>query len=302
MDIQLNFNPTALWILNICLAIILFGMALELNFRDFLSLKKDKTSIFSGLSFQFVIIPILSLFVFKYLYNNNIYAISFLLILLCPGGNTSNFLTYKAKGNIVVSIFITGITTLFSTFSLPVLFGLFVKKIIKNSELTTIEVNAFEMLMHIIVLLIIPLFLGLLLKRYKPLLSEKILKIVKPLSLFIFMGFILVTFGSNAKLFIYYFKQVFFLVAIAHGLVFFVPFLFNLYVLKISYNNSVAISMELSTRNTALGLFLALTYFDNFGMIALLCGWWGIWQLVSGFIYALILPLFFTKTLNLDTK
>ena len=47
-----------------------------------------------------------------------------------------------------------------------------------------------------------------------------------------------------------------------------------------------AITFETGIHNTALGLTLIFTYFQNLGGMALVVAWWGIWHLITGGLLA----------------
>lgn len=284
----MQFDSQSLWLLNISLAIILFGMALELSIKDFRGIARYGKGIFSALAFQLLLLPLLIIWGVYNIFDNSLYAFSILIILLCPGGNMSNYLTYLAKGDVVLSLIITTFTTIASVISLPLLFTLFNLYFFENNCID-LHINSYDVILHILILLLLPLCLGIALRHYRASLAQKLTKILKPISLLIFAGFIVIVFATNAKIFIQYFDKIFFLVGIIHLIVFVFPYVCNSKILKIPVKEAKAISMELSVRNAALGLFLSLTYFKDQEIIAIICGWWGIHQLLAGYIYAQIL-------------
>jgi BASS family bile acid:Na+ symporter len=284
----MQFDSQSLWLLNISLAIILFGMALELSIKDFRGFTRYGKGIFAALAFQLLLLPLLIVWGVYNIFDNSLYAFSILIILLCPGGNMSNYLTYLAKGDVVLSLIITTFTTIASVISLPLLFTLFNLYFFENNSID-LHINSYDVILHILILLLLPLCLGIALRHYRASLAHKLTKILKPISLLIFVGFIVIVFATNAKIFIQYFDKIFFLVGIIHLIVFVFPYVCNSKILKIPVKEAKAISMELSVRNAALGLFLSLTYFKDQEIIAIICGWWGIHQLLAGYIYAQIL-------------
>lgn len=281
----MHFDSQALWLLNISLAVILFGMALELSVKDFRSINTYSKGIVSAIIFQLVILPIVLVFATNYAFHNKLYAVAILLILLCPGGNMSNFLTFLAKGDVILSLLITAITTLLSIVSIPFLYTFYTGYIFDNENIV-LKINSMEVVLHILLLLFLPLCIGVGIRYFRPLVAHNLLKVLKPLSLLIFAAFIIIVFASNASIFIEYFNKIFLLVGVIHLITFFLPYLFHRFVMNLSGAECKAISMELSIRNAALGLFLSLTYFKDIEIIAIICGWWGIYQLIAGYVYA----------------
>lgn len=200
----------------------------------------------------------------------------------------SNYLTYLAKGDVILSLVITTFTTIASVISLPLLFTIFSTYLFESNAID-LHINSLDVILHILLLLLLPLCLGITIRHYRPSIAHKFIKVLKPLSLLIFAGFIVIVFATNAKIFIRYFDKIFLLVAIIHLIVFVLPYVINNMILNIPASQSKAISMELSVRNAALGLFLSLTYFKEQEIIAIICGWWGIYQLLAGYIYTQML-------------
>ena len=284
----MHFDSQSLWLLNISLAIILFGMALELSIHDFRNVSKYAKSITAALVFQLLILPLVMVWGIYNFFDNKYYALSLLLILLCPGGNMSNYLSYLSKGDVVLSLIITTFTTIASVVSIPLLYDIYIHLLFSDNSVA-LQINTVEVILHILILLLLPLALGMCIRYFRPAKAQEMLKILKPLSLLIFAGFIAVVFATNAKVFLQYFDKIFVMVGVLHAIVFVLPYLVNTYILNIPAVQAKAISMELSIRNAALGLFLSITYFKEQEIIAIICGWWGIHQLIAGYIYAHVL-------------
>ena len=98
-QIQINFNETALLIMNLVIGFIMFGVALDLQVSDFKrSLKTPKPAII-GLVCQFLLLPAITFVLVSIIQPTPSIALGLFLVAACPGGNLSNFLTHLAKGN-----------------------------------------------------------------------------------------------------------------------------------------------------------------------------------------------------------
>ena len=73
-SIKINFDTEALWMLNIALAIIMFGIALDIKIEDFKRLINNPKILFVGLLSQFILLPFLTFIL--------IYIINLILVLL----------------------------------------------------------------------------------------------------------------------------------------------------------------------------------------------------------------------------
>ncbi|HEY5691697.1 MAG TPA: bile acid:sodium symporter family protein, partial [Cyclobacteriaceae bacterium] len=56
-SVKLNFSQDSLWVLNICLAIIMFGIALDIQLKDFKKVFASPKATLIGLLLQFVLLP-----------------------------------------------------------------------------------------------------------------------------------------------------------------------------------------------------------------------------------------------------
>ena len=105
--VRLDFQGNGLWILNAIIALIMFGVALDLSLEDFRRVFRAPKPVLAGLFVQYVVLPALTFLLILVLRPMPSIALGMLLVAACPGGNLSNFLTNLAKGNTALSISIT---------------------------------------------------------------------------------------------------------------------------------------------------------------------------------------------------
>ena len=132
----------------------------------------------------------------------------------------------------------------------------------------------------------VPLVLGMLLRAYKKDLSLKLSKILKPLSILVFVAIVIIAFSNNLDVFNLYIDQVL-LIGIIHNILalllgFMVGKLFGL-----NWKNTKTLSIETGIQNSGLGLLLIFTFFSGLGGMAILAAFWGIWHIISGLLLAL---------------
>jgi BASS family bile acid:Na+ symporter len=123
--IRLNFSPESLHMLNIALAFIMFGVALEIKVEHFRKLVSDPKSAVIGFVSQFVALPFIT-FLLTLLFKDYLsptMALGMILVAACPGGNISNFISSLARGNVALSVSLTAIATIGAVFLTPLNFA-----------------------------------------------------------------------------------------------------------------------------------------------------------------------------------
>jgi BASS family bile acid:Na+ symporter len=94
-------------ILAISLFIIMAGMGLSLAIADFKRIVEYPKAVLVGLSSQLILLPIIAFLICYFLALPPVIAIGIMLIASCPGGATSNMISYLAKGDLALSISLT---------------------------------------------------------------------------------------------------------------------------------------------------------------------------------------------------
>ena len=95
-DIKINFDESGLWVLNIAIAIIMFGVALGISVEDFKRLFKNPKIVFVGVLSQFILLPAATFLIILILKPHPSFALGMMMIAACPGGNVSNFFSKMA--------------------------------------------------------------------------------------------------------------------------------------------------------------------------------------------------------------
>src|SRR5680860_1655566 len=99
-------------ILAISLIIIMFGMGLSLTLPDFKRIVTYPKAMIIGLTCQFITLPLIAYLIATSLDLSPTSAIGIMLLAACPGGPTSNMLTYLAKGDLALSVSLPAVASL----------------------------------------------------------------------------------------------------------------------------------------------------------------------------------------------
>ncbi|MBN3519074.1 bile acid:sodium symporter family protein [Algoriphagus lutimaris] len=285
-SIQLNFSPQDLLLLNLALALIMYGVALDLRFEDFKYLVKNPKSFFLGVFSQFLLLPFLTWILVHLVNPPPSVALGMFLVAACPGGNISNFLSNLAKGNTALSISLTGFSSFLSIISTPVNFAIWASLYGPTSNLLKeISLDFKDAFFTVALILGIPLLLGILTHQNSPKFAEKASKILKSLSLLIFAAFIVIAFMGNLDLFLNYISLIF-LWVLAHNFIALGAGFLTGKAFKLPLADVKTLTIETGIQNSGLGLVLIFTYFNGLGGMAFITAFWGIWHLISGITIA----------------
>lgn len=285
-DIKINFDTSGLWVLNIAIAIIMFGVALGITIDDFKRLFKNPKIVFVGVFSQFILLPAATFLAVILIEPHSSFALGMMMIAACPGGNVSNFFSKMAGGNAALSVSLTAFATLICIFMTP--FNLqFWGSLYEptNIILEQVSLDWKDLLKLVSLILGIPLFFGMLIKHYHSEMATKIEKVLKPLSMLVFVALIFVAFSQNLDVFVNYIHHVIFLV-IFHNIFAFIIGFYTAKSFGLNKQDTKTISMETGIQNGGLGLLLIFGFFDGLGGMALLAAFWGIWDVFSGMALA----------------
>lgn len=284
--VRLNFSPNDLLALNLALALIMYGVSLDLKISDFRYLYKNPKSFFLGIFSQFVFLPFLTWGLVHILQPPPSVALGMFLVAACPGGNVSNFLSSLAKGNIALSVSLTAFSTLLSIFATPLNFALWAGLYAPTAGLLrTISLDISEVFFTVGLILGIPLILGILTRFYRNHWAEQLSKVLKPLSILIFAAFVVLAFAGNFDLFLESISVIFLWVFLHNLVALFAGFL-TAKIGRLPLPDQKTLTIETGIQNSGLGLVLIFTYFEGLGGMAIITALWGIWHLISGMLLA----------------
>lgn len=285
-EIKLNFNSDSLLLLNFLLAFLMFGIALNLKTEDFIRLIKEPRKAIVGILSQWIVLPILSYLLVLITKPAPSIALGIILLGCCPGGNMSNYLSNLAKANVALSVTLTACSTVLCIILTPLNFALYGNLYQPSRELLQeISINPFEMFITVFIILTIPLILGMFVSFKFPSVTKKIIKPVQIISLLIFIAFIVFAFLKNYEIFIQVAGAIFLLVLI-HNAICMISGYSMAALFKLDFKDKKCLAIETGIHNAALGLILIFSFFQGLGGMAVVAGWWGIWDLIAGGVVA----------------
>jgi BASS family bile acid:Na+ symporter len=285
-DIMLNFSPASLTLLNAILAIVMFAIALDLKSSDFREVSRRPKSFLAGIFSQLVALPALTFVLVLVLEPRPSIALGLILVAACPGGNISNFLTHRAKGNLALSVSMTAVSTLACPILTPLNIAFWGSLYGPTREiLRATEIDPLSVVYTVALLLVLPMALGMMLNARRPDVAARIRRPLQIVSMLIFIGFVVAALAANWTFFLGYVGQVALLVVLHNGLALATGFVVATLV-GTGDADRRAITIETGIQNSGLGLILVFAFFGGLGGMTVATAFWGIWHAVSGLAFA----------------
>ena len=156
--VEIHFDNSSLWVLNIALAIVMFGVSLGISVEDFKRLLKEPKLVLIGILSQFILLPFFTLLLIMVVKPQPSIALGMMMVAACPGGNISNFMTHLAKGNTALSVSLTAFATFLAMFMTPFNFEFYGNLYAPTAELLKdVQVAPFELVKLVLLILGVPL-------------------------------------------------------------------------------------------------------------------------------------------------
>ncbi len=265
---------------NTLLGIVMFGMGMTLKLSDFKVVFTKPKAVITGILSQFVIMPLLAFLLVKIFNLDPALAVGVILVGSCPGGTSSNVMTYLAKGDVALSVGMTACTTILAPVVTPALVLLLGG--------ATINVSYVSMLMSIVQVVLVPIVLGFVINHFFEKFAQACAKVLPLVSVIAICLIIMAVVAANASK-----------IMTVGWLIVVVVMLHNLCgyalgygvgkVLGLSRDQMRTLSIEVGMQNSGLATSLATVHFATMPLAAVPGTVFSVWHNISGAIYANIL-------------
>ena len=265
---------------NTLLGIVMFGMGMTLKLSDFKVVFTKPKAVITGILSQFIIMPLLAFLLVKIFNLDPALAVGVILVGSCPGGTSSNVMTYLAKGDVALSVGMTACTTILAPVVTPALVLLLGG--------ATINVSYMSMLMSIVQVVLVPIVLGFVINHFFEKFAQACAKVLPLVSVIAICLIIMAVVAANAAK-----------IMTVGWLIVIVVMLHNLCgyalgygvgkVLGLSRDQMRTLSIEVGMQNSGLATSLATVHFATMPLAAVPGTVFSVWHNISGAIYANIL-------------
>lgn len=257
------------------LGIVMFGMGMTLRFEDFKLVFKRPKDVFIGALAQFTIMPALAWVLATLFQLPPELAVGVILVGTCPGGTSSNVMTYLARGDVALSVSMTMTTTILAPIVTPILSWWLAG--------AWIDISLQAMMISIIQVVVVPIALGIIINKF---FGDFVRKAIKLLPLISVIAIVLIVGGvvSVSAQKIMETGLLIMAVVILHNMLGYALGFAIAKALKMDMAKSKAISIEVGMQNSGLATSLAMMHF---GAVAAIPGAiFSVWHNISGSLAA----------------
>lgn len=270
---------------NHLLMIVMCGMGLTLKLSDFKVVFTQPKDIIFGEIAQFVIMPLVG-FTLSWIFKlPPELAVGVILVGCCPGGTSSNVMTFMAGGDVALSVGMTGVSTILAPIMTPLLTTFYVGLYTSANAGAAIDVDAIGMFLDIIKIVIIPIAIGLIVNHFWEKFAQSIAEILPLISctaICLIVGFVID--ANSAKLFVNGITIIFVVMlhnCCGYGLGFLIGKL-----IKMPSAKRNAIAIEIGMQNSGMASTLAASCFPSLALATVPGAIFSAWHNISGAIVA----------------
>jgi BASS family bile acid:Na+ symporter len=250
-------------VVPICIFLIMMGMGLSLIPNDFKRIVKYPKAVSIGLLNQLILLPIIGFTLANVMPLEPEYAVGVMLLVLCPGGTTSNMFSHIAKGDVALSVTMTAVASLITVFTIPIVLNISLVHFM--GEGNEFQLPLIPTIISLMSLTIVPIAIGMLIKAFAPRFADSSQVLVSRFGI-LFLTLLII--------FLTYVQQDIVVSAfIATGPV---SLILNISTMALGYYSSrwfglnaaqtTSITIEVGLQNSTLSMFMALTLLANYKM------------------------------------
>lgn len=272
---------SCLWVqtswVNYLLMVVMFGMGLTLKLEDFKLVFTRPKDIVIGCIAQFTVMPLLAWLLGTVFQLDPALLAGVVLVGTCPGGTSSNVITYLSKGDVALSVGMTSVNTLLAPFLTPAITYLLLR--------TTVTVDPVSMFLSIVKVVIVPIALGFIINKLWGKFTQKLVTVLPSVSVVAICLIVAAVVSHNAEK-IMRTGAIVFVVVILHNLLGYACGFGIGKALHMNAAKTKAISVEIGMQNSGLATSLAGTAFPDLAMATVPGAIFSVWHNISGAILA----------------
>ena len=253
MEIELVHVITATLIL------IAFGMGLGLGLDNFRNILFAPKGVFIGMFGQLVLLPLAAVFLASFA-DSPILIVGLILIGVCPGGSSSNYFTYLARGDVALSVSLTALSGILSVVSVPFVFNIASGMLLHSS--VSVSLPVVDTMLRIFLYLIVPVMVGMTCRNFFPEFSDRRKGLIATAAFAVLVALTPVLIAEHLRLISGQAWLIFVLVALL--IIFTMGSGFTLgKITGLSLPQTRSLTIEIGVQNVALAIVLALTFFGD---------------------------------------
>lgn len=248
-------DSTSAIILAVSLAIIMLGMGLSLVTEDFKRIFVAPKSILVGLGNQLILLPLIAFGLASVFPLAPEVAVGLMILAACPGGATSNLISHLAHADTALSVTLTAFSSFITILTIPFIVNFSLEQFLEESNM--IQLDIVQTFLQILMIIIIPVSIGMMIRKYK---ERFALKMAKPVRIASALILILVIVGIIIKekdTLVASFKQAGMVIICLNLLVMLLGY-YSAKAFKITNKRALSIAIESGIQNGTLGITVAV--------------------------------------------
>jgi len=178
-----------------------------------------------------------------------------MILAACPGGPTSNLIAHLAKGDTALSVTLTALSSFITILTIPFIVNFALVHFLDQGEM--IRLDVMDSIKNIFVIIIIPIVIGMLIRKYAPAFSTKMERPVRIASAIVLALVIIGIIIKEKENFVSYFQQAG-IVALLLNVISMVVGYLSARLFRITDRRALSISIESGIQNGTLAITIAV--------------------------------------------
>ena len=242
-------------VLASALAIIMLGMGLSLVADDFKRIVVYPKAIIIGLTNQLILLPLIGFLIAVAFPIKPEISIGIMILAACPGGPTSNLIAHLAKVDTALSVTLTSLSSLITIVTIPFIINFALEYFAEEGQF--IRLNVPETILRIFLIIVIPVSIGMIIRKYKEGFALRMGKPVRTASGIVLALIILGIVLKERANFVSYFQQAG-IVALLLNVGTMVVGYYSAKLFRVIEDRAISISIESGIQNGTLGITIAV--------------------------------------------
>lgn len=247
-------------ILAASLVIIMLGMGLSLVFDDFKRIVVQPKAMIVGLVNQIILLPIIGFSIALIFPLRPEIAVGIMILAACPGGPTSNLISHLAKGDIALSVSLTALSSFITILTIPFVINFTLIQFVEEGKI--IKLDVFQTILQIFVIVVIPVTIGMVIRKYNEGFAMKMANPVRKASGIVMALIIIGIVIKEKENFVPYFEEAGIVALVINSITMSIGF-FSAKLFKIKSKQAISISIETGIQNGTLAITIAVVLLGN---------------------------------------
>lgn len=248
---------------------IMLNVGLSLNARAFVVTLAHPKAFVVGLSLQMIFLPLMAFVLVKMSSLPYAFKMGILILSACPGGMTSNFISYLINANAALSIAMTVTNSFLGLLTVPLVINLALAHFMQEGAL--VQLSFWDTVRQIFMITIVPVFIGMLIRRQRADWAARVEQQLKWITILMLAVLFLIKFFAGQEhggagmsteevLLIFPYALLVNILGMSSG------FIFGK-MLGLSVDDQATIGIEVGIQNTSLAFLIAGTFLHNEDML-----------------------------------